>query len=139
MLTKDQYTRLAEFENGRVFSDWFSPEGESVRWLLEPQGYIREDAQTCPDYFILTEPGRSALAEYREKIAEAEEEQREKNRAEAVRLKERVEDRANEVRDKHRDHVHNFLMVLLGSALTLLVEHSAAIVSFLHSLFASPH
>lgn len=90
----------------------------------------------APDGTIsLTGKGRSAVREYREEIARQDEERAEKSAAEAKRLEERLQDRADAERRYHGQNKITIIASLLSFALGLLTEHFTGIMDLVFGFF----
>ena len=135
MLTERQYKVLQFFEHGadfgQDFSEWETEKGRIVGDFLHKKNYIVSDVRFGRDYFCLTSEGESALAEYREAIAQRRQQQAEKEAAEAKRLEERAQDRADQERRYRGQNKISIIVPAITFVLGMVTEHFSGIVRFI--------
>lgn len=122
-MTADQRRILEQLEHGFEWEWHRDPQSDdALRYLME-QGlcHAREDIR--PGWLELTEVGKSLLQEFLQNETIQHRQQSEKEAAEAKRLEERKEDRAAEERRYKGQNCTTILAAILGSAVTLLIEH----------------
>ncbi len=122
-MTSDQRRTLERLEHGFVWEWHQDPQQDNMFRYLMDQGicHAREDIR--PGWLELTEAGKSLLQEFRQNETIQLRQQSEKEAAEAKRLEERKEDRAAEERRYKGQNWTTILAAILGSAVTLLIEH----------------
>lgn len=135
MFTREQAEMLGRLENGTAWT-WFQSEQEDgVLHFLMDRGLCTPREDIAPGWMELTEEGRAALAGLRKQHAEQTKQEREKKRAEAVRLEERQQDHADEERRYRTQNKIAIIMPLVTFALGVLVEHFYGIFGLIWSAF----
>lgn len=138
--TPEHFSLMEILEDGLVwrFHRGNDRDDDLLRFLLS-QGVVMADVRKCEDYYTLTEYGRSLLAQHRKEKAEQARKQSEDQFAEAVRLEERRQDRADAERrhsSQNRTTVlASALSAVLGFILGILAEHGTGIVGWFLGLF----
>lgn len=135
MFTNEQAEMLGRLENGMVWV-WFQSEREdAILHYLMDKGLCTSREDIAPGQMALTEAGCAALAGLRKQHAEQTKHEREKERAEAVRLKERQQDHADEERRYRTQNKIAIIMPLVTFALGMLVEYFYGVLRFIFSVF----
>lgn len=115
---------LMEWLESGLYWKWHVNENvdEMLRFLME-NGFCEAREDIGHDLLKLTQKGKMGLELARKQAAEKAEKQSEKEAAETKRLEERKEDRAAEERRYKGQNWTTILAAILGSAVTLLIEH----------------
>ena len=114
--TNEQYALLASFEKGRNIDDLTESELWGYQFLME-QGLLQPRADIENGWHLLSEKGKCVLNEKRQLD--------EKTNQEASQL---AKDNAKAKKAKASDRLHDFVLVLFGSLVTVLIEHFGDIV-----------
>lgn len=140
MFTDTQISLMQYFHGGAEWRWYKDPiRDETIRYLLS-QGILASNIPVGGmDYYVLSELGQSKLDEITEQRRKADQDRRDKQAAEAKRLEERHQDRA----DEERRHVENKKVTIQAAILTaalsfvsgLIVEYFTGIISFVVGLF----
>lgn len=134
-MTAEQAEMLESFESGRSWTWFQSSRGDEILHFLMNHGLCTPREDIAPGWMEITEEGRTALADFRIQKAQEEKREREKERAETVRLQERHQDQADEERRYRTQNKIAIIMPLVTFVLGMLVEHFYRIIGFLSSLF----
>ena len=139
MISPELYHQLLPFRAGPVHR----AEGPTpMLQFLTEQKLIRASENDVfsglsvrPVEWEITPLGLSALSEYEQAIAEKAEQKAEKEAAEAKRLQERHEDRADEERRYRTQNKISIIMPIVTFLLGLVVEHFYGILGMLLDIF----
>lgn len=119
MYTDRQIEMLSRFRGGMVWVfhlPGHEQDDDLVRFLLD-QKLVEPRANISPDYYVLSEGGQIVL-EQREKV-----------------LQENAQKDTADQRSKRADRLFQVALLVIGGAITLLVEHFAEVVCFVAGLF----
>ncbi len=133
MLRDEQIELLERVEPGLVWEWYIDPETDSkFICLRDTMGYIQAREDIKHNLLCLTESGKGVLELERQERRERAEQKRKEETAEAVRLQERREDKADaERRYRGQNKVAIAAAVISGSLgfiLGMIAEHNLAIV-----------
>ncbi|MBC8537298.1 hypothetical protein [Feifania hominis] len=111
-MTKEQIELLTKYKNGKDFSEWCTPSGSVMRYLLEA-GLIESDCTVSPNFFRASQKGLSELS----------------------RLEEVTNENSRKKREKKLDRIFQIFLLILGFILGVAAEHFGTIVESFLSLF----
>lgn len=129
-MTEEQIKVLEQCLDG---ANYYDLGREIVDYLLRL--HLCEMPRLNPPVVYTTQKGKAVLSDFRHKQANKKQEESEKQRTEAKRLKERHEDKADDERRYRTQNKIAIIMPILTFFLGLIVEHFSGIVEIVLSLF----
>lgn len=133
MLTNKQINMLFRLENGMVWTWHIHPEEDNILLFLMDHNLCMAREDIAPGMLCLTQDGEIALERYRKQTAGQAKKQANYEAAEAKRLQERNEDRADQERRYRTQNKIAVIMPLVTFALGMITEHFSG---FLGSLIS---
>ena len=120
--TPDHYAMLERFEHGLNIDTLSENELDTYQFLMQ-QNLLqpRYDLEDGLNY--LSEPGKCVLAEHRDNL--------QKINQEADELAKKA---TAEKKSKSSDRFHDFLILILGAAITFILDHISEIIKLIRGL-----
>ena len=114
-------------------ANYYNLDREIVDYLLSL--HLCEMQRFNPPIVYTTQKGKAVLSDFREKQANKKQEETEKQRAEAKRLIERHEDKADNERRYRTQNKIAIIMPIITFFLGLIVKHFGKVIEYICSLF----
>lgn len=137
MYTDEHYALMEMLEGGLTWvfhRPGYEDEDDMLRYLIGA-GVAMSRADIADDYYTLSHPGQAELAAFRKDKAAKAEQQAKDAAAEAARLKERAEDRADNERRHRTQNKIAIITPILTFALGVIVQYFGRVVEFVIGLF----
>lgn len=135
--TDEQYALMEMLEAGLTWvfhGPGHEYEDDMLRYLIG-EGIAEPHVDIKGNYYTLSNSGRAVLAAFRKDKAAKAEQQAKDADAEATRLKERAEDRADEERRHRAQNKIAVIMPILTFALGVIAQYFGRIVEFVIEFF----